>query len=92
MPQDLVVFMSFIMVVCKIQDSDNVHRVQLVDVLQPRSQFDGAKLCQRTNDPTLPRLKGLESQSQASLVHPLPSEWVMESQVSITTTTPTILG
>lgn len=93
MQQDLVVFISFLTVVCKIQDSDNVQRVQLVDVLRPRSQFDGAnKLCQRTNDPTLPKLKCSKSQSQTSLVHPLPSGWVMESQVSITTTIPTIPG
>ena len=45
MQQDLVVFISFLMVVCKIQDSENVQRVQLVDVLRPTSQFDGAKPC-----------------------------------------------
>ena len=32
MQQDLVAFISFLTVVCKIQDSDNIQRVPLVDV------------------------------------------------------------
>lgn len=45
MQQDLVAFISFLTVVCKIQDSDNIQRVPLVDVYALDLNSDGAKPC-----------------------------------------------